>query len=91
MAMIMEDVDLVWNLKTEVTWWLVGEGEGGEGDNTSRSWRVFSRTNLGRPSSIFEGRSERQKLRSVEEVGGSNEMAGRETRKGSAAGGGGRR
>jgi hypothetical protein len=23
MAMIMEDVALVWNLKTEVTWWLV--------------------------------------------------------------------
>jgi hypothetical protein len=87
--MIMEDVDLVWNLKTEVTWWLVGEG--GEGDNASTSWRVLSRTNLGRPSSIFEGRSERQGVRSRVEADGSNETAGRETRKGSTAGGGGRR
>jgi hypothetical protein len=46
MAMIMEDVNLVWKLETGVTLWLVGGVEGG-GENAGTSWRVLGGTNLG--------------------------------------------
>jgi hypothetical protein len=91
MAMIMEDVDLVGKLETKVTRWLMGGVEGGGGDNASTSWRVLGGSNLGWPASMSEVGSKRQEVRSGEKMDGSDEMAGRETRKGSTAGGGGRR
>jgi hypothetical protein len=50
---------------------------------------VLDGTNLGRPASISECGSGRQKVCSVEEVASNDGIAGRETRKDSAAGGGG--
>jgi hypothetical protein len=50
---------------------------------------VLDRINLGRPASISECGSGRQKVRSDEEVASNDGIAGRETRKDSAAGGGG--
>jgi hypothetical protein len=92
MAMIMAEVDLVGKLETKVTRWLMGGVEGGGGgDNASTSWRVLGGSNLGWPASMSEVGSERQGVRSRVEVDGSNQTAGRETRKGSTAGGGGRR
>jgi hypothetical protein len=92
MAMIMAEVDLVGKLETKVTRWLIERvegGGGGRGDNASTSWRVLDGSNFERPASICEGPSERQEVRSGQQVDDGDEMAGRETRKGSAAGGGG--
>jgi hypothetical protein len=51
MAVIMEEVELVWKLGMEVIWWLVGGAEVGGGDNASMSRRVLGGTNPGRPAS----------------------------------------
>jgi hypothetical protein len=87
--MIRAEVDLVRKRVMRVARRLEGEVEGG-GDNASTSWPVFGGTNLRRPPLTSGDGSERQKVHSGDVVvDGSDGMAGRETRNGSTAGGGG--
>jgi hypothetical protein len=55
MEMIVDEVDIVGKLETEMTRRLVGGVEGGGGDGARTSWRVFGGSNLRWPASISEG------------------------------------